>query len=287
MTAAVLTTTAHAKVNLNLDIVGKRANGYHELSSLFVFTDFGDTLTFYPWDNFALEVTGKFADKLAIDEQNSVVKAVKLLAAALDINPQIKIILTKNLPIGAGIGGGTSDAAAVLNGLLKIWNRQLPRQTLMDLALSIGADVPPSLDFQNVMVRGIGEILNTAPVLPHKIPLVLVNPCKKVPTKEIFMGRDNTFSPAFNFKTQYTSIKDLCLDLTKTKNDLMASAIKLCPEIREIFTGIQAEGSLFTQMSGSGATCFGIFATVEDAHLAAKNIKKTHQNWWVKETFIK
>lgn len=282
------TEKAAAKVNLNLQVLGKRTDGYHNLSSLFVFTDFADELTFSESDEFNLDIRGEYAAALFGFENNSVGKAAKSLAEIAGIPCRANIILQKNIPVAAGIGGGTADAAAAVRGLMRLWNVSLSSAELQSLLLSLGADVPASYGSKSVMVGGIGDILSSSPVLPHNLPVLLVNPKKQVPTKDVFALCDfeqNSKLP-FVFRDKYEDAFTLAEDLKKTGNDLMVAAEKVCPDINLVLRALSEQKCLYAGLSGSGATCFALFSEKSSVQKAAREIKRLYPKWWIKETFI-
>ncbi len=283
-----VTEKASAKVNLNLQILGKRADGYHELSSLFVFTDFGDELVFTESDDFSLKITGEYADFLSDNQNNSIIKAAKKLAEAAGINSGVSVKLKKNIPVAAGIGGGTADAAATFRGLLKLWNLDVSDKELRSLLCMSGADVPASYESKSVMVGGIGDVLTEAPLLPENIPILLVNPRKDVSTKDIFNLCDSkgSSSKAFVFRDKYSDVADLVNDLRQTSNDLKEAAEAVCPDIEKVLTALKNQNCLYENMSGSGATCFALFANENDVSKAEDNLRKFYPEWWIKGTFI-
>lgn len=286
----VIIEKAAAKVNLNLHILNKRADGYHTISSLFVFTEFSDILSFYPSEGRILEVEGEFADSLNGISKNSVEVAAEKLAYNLQIPCCYKIRLEKRIPVAAGIGGGTADAAAALRGLMRLWRRKLPEESLRELLLELGADVPACFMSRAVVAEGVGEKLNRTLQLPKGIPVLLVNPREKVITKDVFkvydesdVGRD---VGSFLFKDEYDSVADLVADLKNTENSLKKAAERVCPEITEVIKAIEEKNSLFTTMSGSGATCFGLFPNRFLLSEAAGEIRRRYPKWWVCETEI-
>jgi 4-diphosphocytidyl-2-C-methyl-D-erythritol kinase len=261
---------APAKVNLFLHVTGKREDGYHLLDSLAVFPGVGDKLSAAPAATLSLTISGKFGAALQNDPDNLILRAARLLwpegGAAL--------YLDKNLPIASGIGGGSADAAATLRLLQHLWNIEIPP----DLAAELGADVPVCLASRPTLMRGIGEILAPAPVLPP-FGILLVNPGAGVSTSAIFAARTGPFSPPATLPAGWDSAGALARDLAALTNDLQAPAIALNPIIGEVLSTLASlPGALLTRMSGSGATCFALFATPEAAADAATAI--TNPAWW-------
>jgi len=279
---------APAKINLNLLITGKRADGYHLLSSFFAFTELGDELYFEQsgeQEGVFLAIKGAFAKGLEADENNSVIRAAKGLGWLIGGERGAKITLIKNLPVAAGIGGGTADAAAAIRGLCELWGASPEEEDLFSLALKVGADVPSSLYGRNALVSGIGEGLAPAPKIGGEVYVVLVNPKVTVPTKEIFKLFAGDFSQPFAFKKEYLSAADLAEDLSQTTNDLYAPAVQLQPVIGDVLSLLRRDGKcLFAAMSGSGATCFGLYEDKKAAEDAALKIATVKPSWWVAAT---
>lgn len=278
--AAGVTELARAKINLALHVVGQRPDGYHLLESLVTFADIGDRLAFTLSDQDRLTIAGPFSESIASDADNLVARARNglryLLAKRGLAAPPVAIHLEKNLPVASGIGGGSADAAATLRGLLRLWQAHTVTASDMDaLALSLGADVPMCLDERPALARGIGEKLSPLPGLPA-LPLVLGNPLRGVSTPDVFARLRSKRNPpleAFG-KTDWSTL------LSRLRNDLEAPARELVPEIGEISALIAAQGALLTRMSGSGATCFGIFASAEAAEQAAAALRKQKPDWY-------
>lgn len=254
---------APAKINLTLHITGQRADGYHLLDSLVVFADVGDWLTVTPAAQTSLQVTGPFSVGVPVDHRNSVMQA------AARVGAQHALTLEKNLPHGAGIGGGSSDAAAVLRHF------NAPQE-----ALQLGADVPVCVAAHAQRMRGIGEVLTPVDGLP-KIFAVLVNPGMHVPTPQIFKALDQKNNPAMpEILPQWSDGTGLMAWLAEQRNDLQAPACQIAPEINAVLTALRHHSDL-VRMSGSGATCFALFSHRSDAESAAKAVAQEHPGWWV------
>ncbi len=282
----VLRRFAPAKINLFLHVGDKRADGYHDLLSLVVFADVGDQLTAKTSDRLSLRTSGPFAAALSGDADNLVLKAARALsawAAARGVKPSgAEVTLEKNLPIASGLGGGSSDAAAALLMLAQLWALPVGIDELHEIALSLGADVPVCLNARPAFMLGMGDVLKPATGLPQFF-LVLVNPGVSVSTAQIFKAlgaRTGTVEPkTFAGATAH----DLALWLDHLTNDLAAPAVEFAPVITRVETAITAtEGCLLARMSGSGATCFGIYETHDGATAAAEAIAKAHSDWWVR-----
>jgi 4-diphosphocytidyl-2-C-methyl-D-erythritol kinase len=273
---------ASAKINLFLHVGAKRADGFHPLQSLAVFTDLGDTLAIESASGLSLKIDGPFAKGLDGEGDNLVLRAARALG-----NGGAKLTLTKNLPVASGIGGGSADAAAALRGLNALWNSGRDSAALCDIAAALGSDIPVCVLSAPSFMEGRGEVLRALESMP-RLPMLLVNPRVAVPTKDVFAGLtdrsgDDTTLPRGRFR----DTADLLRFLETTRNDLEAPALQIQPVIGEVLTAIAAlPGALLTRMSGSGATCFGIFADDDCCARAAQVLKETAPGWWVAPTFV-
>jgi len=267
---------APAKVNLYLHVTGKRADGYHLLDSLIVFAGAGDYVEAQGAGELSLTITGPMGHTLEADDGNLVLKAARALAKAGNVPAYAALTLEKNLPVASGIGGGSADAAAALRVLSKLWNLKIP---LEPIALSLGADVPVCLARKTRRMSGIGDILANGPAMPD-MGLVLINPGIPVPTKEVFAARRGPFSPVVNPPVAWRETRFLVSDIADHKNDLQAPAIARVPEIAAVLETLRDDKKcLLARMSGSGATCFGLYENPAAAAMAAHTIR--HPNWWV------
>jgi len=276
---------APAKINLALHVTGQRADGYHLLDSLAVFTRFGDRVEIEPSDSDGFSVSGKYASGVPLDETNLVVKAREALRreAGAGQTPPVAIRLEKNLPIASGIGGGSSDAAAVLRGLVRAWRLDIGDAALARIGLSLGADVPMCLAAKPLIARGIGDEISPVPDFPA-LGLVLVNPGVAVSTPDVFKAlekRDNEGLPPLPRGFDFHSIRNW---LETTRNDLEAAALAIQPPIGRALSLLNRAGSGFSRMSGSGATCFGLFETGNVAKRAAAEIRSRQPDWFVAAT---
>jgi 4-diphosphocytidyl-2-C-methyl-D-erythritol kinase len=269
---------APAKINLHLHVVGLRPDGYHLLDSLVVFAGIGDRLTVSPADRLTLSLTGPFAAGLAAEADNLVLRAARALAMQAGIEATGAMVLEKNLPVASGIGGGSADAAAALRLLGRFWSLDPAVSGL--LAGGLGADVPVCVAGVPALMSGIGEILAPAPALPD-IGIVLVNPGVAVSTPSVFRARSAAFSdPARFAATGWRDADSLVAALHDTHNDLEPPARLLAPAIGEVLDALTASaGCLLARMSGSGATCFGLFPDPAAARIAARAIVR--DGWWV------
>lgn len=270
----MLTEAAPAKVNLFLHVTGRRPDGYHELDSLVVFADTGDVLRGEPAAALSLELGGPFATALASEPDNLVLRAARGFAAETGRGPQVRFVLEKNLPVAAGIGGGSTDAAACLRLLGRLWDVSPSRR----LAASLGADVPVCLDGRALRMAGAGERLTPAPDLPP-CGIALVNPGVPLRTADVFAARKGVFSRPACLPERWRDAASMAGDLAELTNDLEQPAIGLCPAIGRVLLALRAEPAcLLARMSGSGATCFALFATPDEAARAARALR--HTGWW-------
>ena len=282
---------APAKLNLTLRVVGERADGYHELDSIVAFTALGDVVRAEAADRLTLVIDGPFASALANAApaaDNLVLRAATALATATGTAHGARLILTKNLPIASGIGGGSADAAAALLALGALWGTALDRSALHALALALGADVPVCLDGMACRMQGIGERLTPLAALPAA-PVVLVNPGVPLATAAVFRARTAPFSPVLDAALAMPAdAAGLAALVRHGGNDLEAPAGALLPAIGGVLEALGARpGCLAAAMSGSGATCFGVFDRDETAALAAGYLRAAQPAWWVAATRLK
>jgi len=270
---------APAKINLALHIVGRRADGFHFLDSLVVFAAVGDSLRADPAETLSLTLQGRFGAALAAEADNLVLRAARLLAAEAGVPAQVRMVLRKELPVASGIGGGSADAAAALRLLSRLWRLDLPEADMAALALRLGADVPVCLASRPARMGGVGEALAPLPDLPY-CGLVLVNPGVAVATQAVFRARTGEFSPPLGLPPGWPDAAALAATLAGMGNDLQAPAVALAPAIAEALAVLSAlPGCLLARMSGSGATCFGLFADPARAEAAAAGLARP--GWWV------
>ncbi len=274
---------AAAKVNLTLNVVGRRDDGYHLINGLVVFAGIGDVLEVEPAERFGLEIDGPFGEAVAAGGDNLVARAAHGFAALAGREPAVRITLRKNLPVAAGIGGGSADAGATLRALAALWQPALDRSDLEELALSLGADVPVCLLARPAYMSGIGEVIACAPDLPAA-HLVLVNPGVQLSTATVFAGTAGHYSaPRQRLSGAPGDAAALADWLRAGGNDLTRAACVLEPRIAVAIARIAAaRGCLLERMSGSGPTCFGLFATAAAARRAALEIAAENAAWWVR-----
>jgi 4-diphosphocytidyl-2-C-methyl-D-erythritol kinase len=279
-----------AKVNLTLRVVGRRVDGYHDLESVVAFADCADRLTLTPESGLDLKTTGPLAGHCGEAADNLVLKAARLLAERV---PELKLgsfTLDKVLPVAAGIGGGSADAAAALRLLARLNGLALDDARLLEVALLTGADVPVCLSSRACDMTGVGETL--LPLNLPKMPCVMVNPRVPVATKEVFaalglrsgellVGASDVIR-ATAWPEDGASVEDWVEVLAAASNDLEAAATRIQPVIGKVIAALSAtNGAWLARMSGSGATCFAIYENTAEAQRAAQKIQIDHPTWWV------
>jgi 4-diphosphocytidyl-2-C-methyl-D-erythritol kinase len=289
--AGALRLAAPAKLNLYLHVVGRRPDGYHLLDSLVAFATVGDELIFSPASALSLTLDGPFEHSLGADDDNLVLKAARALAAQAGRAPGAAIRLTKRLPVASGIGGGSADAAATLLGLNCLWNLGLSASALAKIGLGLGADVPVCLAGVPSFFGGIGDEIAAAGPLP-RAHVVLVNPGPPLATATVFRARAQAAGAAPDSQpARWTeAVPDapaLAGLLAKRSNDLTAAAIGLLPVIADVLAALEQQPPcLLARLSGSGATCFGLFTERGEAREAAAAIAAAHPDWWVVATML-
>lgn len=280
---------APAKINLDLLITGRREDGYHLLDSLVVFTEYGDELRIEEAEGLSLEISGPFAAGLTITDDNLVLKAAKLICNEVGIKPHVKFHLVKNLPVSSGIGGGSSDAAAALKLLIYHYDIKIDQRRLLEIALSLGADVPVCLEGQTTQMSGIGEKLSPLN-LNDDLYLLLINPLVSVSTPQVFKYyamQNEAFERNRLFQNRVINSQFIIDTLRQSKNSLQNAAVEIEPEIRNVLEIINSTVNVkYCQMSGSGATCYGLYLSEKDCNNAHELIIKEKNNWWVRSTKI-
>jgi 4-diphosphocytidyl-2-C-methyl-D-erythritol kinase len=287
---AQLTETAPAKINLTLHILGRRSDGYHELESLVVFARLCDHLTLVVGQPLSLDIGGPTAAASGAAADNLVLKATHALAQRVEGLQVGRFSLEKALPVAAGIGGGSADAAAALRLLARANALRADDPRLLAAARVTGADVPVCLDPRPRVMRGIGEVLSPPLELPE-LPAVLVNPGVPAATKEVFAALDRSGNfggaPELELNRIPRGQGELVEFLRSRCNDLEPPAGALYPEIFNVLAALRAaEGCRLARMSGSGSTCFGIFDTAPEAEAAARLLQAAHPTWWVRATLL-
>ena len=289
--AAPLREVAHAKINLFLHVTGRRADGYHLLDSLVVFAEAADVVSVSPDQELDLTLSGPFAAKLPASgspgsDDNLVLRAARALAAATADQERrelagARLELAKHLPVASGIGGGSADAAATLRLMRRFWSLDsVDDARLHDLAAGLGADVPVCLGQRPAIMRGVGEILREAPALPPELGLLLVNCGEPVATSAVFRARGSGFGTPAHLPAGWPDAAALATDLALLSNDLEEAACRLFPAIGEVLSRLAAlPGCRLARMSGSGATCFGLFDTAQAARGALADARLP-DHWW-------
>lgn len=272
---------ARAKINLDLRVCRRRDDGYHDLDSLVVFADFGDQLIFAPADELMLTIEGPFAAALAHEQDNFVLKAARRLASSIGRSPDVRIVLKKHLPVASGIGGGSADAAAALRGLIRFWDCSMAIGDLVPLAESLGADVPVCLGSRPTRMTGIGECL-TPFDLPEPLSMLLINPGTPVATPAVFKDLDHMSGARMSMIPggDAGSFQRL---LQESTNDLEAPAKRVAPVIDEVLEALTGQpGCFLARLSGSGATCFGMYQDRQSVIDAENRVREDHPDWWIK-----
>ncbi len=267
-----LTEIARAKVNLCLHVLGRDDTGYHRLDSLVVFPDFGDNLSFTPGGPLRLTVTGPFSNAVPVTDDNLILRAARLMG-----QEQGHFQLRKNLPVASGIGGGSADAAAAVRLLTRTGLAAPDTEALA----SLGMDVPVCVEGRSARMTGYGERVDPLPPLPA-FSLLLVNPGLAVSTPSVFGAMRSRSNPPLPPIPEGIDFAEFATYLRAQRNDLEGPAVSLAPVITEVLTAIrQFQTCGLSRMSGSGATCFGLFETRVAADQAAEYVASTRPDWWV------
>ena len=266
---------ASAKVNLALHLRRRRDDGYHDLETVFVFTDFGDTIRVASEEGLRLVVTGPMAAAVG-DGDNLVLRAARALAAAAGCPANAALTLEKHIPVAAGLGGGSADAAAALRLLNRFWRLDWPVERLLPIAAALGADVPACLAGQTVAGAGRGEVLTPVDLDVGGTPILLVNPRVAVPTGPVFAHWDRIDRGPLDPAAWRTA-----------RNDLAAPAIGLAPAIADVLAALAKTAATIVRMSGSGATCFALYADAASRDSAAATLRIGHEGWWIEPAVIR
>ena len=278
---SALRVAAPAKLNLYLHVTGKRADGYHLLDGLVAFVDVHDTLLIRPGSTLRFAVDGPFADKLGDSRSNLVVRAARALSDATDYEPAVELVLTKRLPVASGIGGGSADAAACLRGLARFWGLDPAGTTVGQIAVSLGSDIPVCVTGHAAFIGDIGTRIDPAPSLPPTW-VVLANPGIGLPTPDVYRARQGGFTQEMRFPEALSNAAELAECLRTRRNDLTDAAVGLVPEIAAVLGAIgETDKCLLARMSGSGATCFGLYPNLGSAERGAAALREAHPAWWV------
>jgi 4-diphosphocytidyl-2-C-methyl-D-erythritol kinase len=280
---------APAKINLTLRVLGRREDGYHELESLVAFADVADKLDLAPGEpgeNASLEIIGPFAKACGPRADNLVIKAVQTLRHRKGRLKAGSFILEKNLPVAAGIGGGSADAAAALRLLARANGMALDDPRITGSAIEVGADVLVCLDPKPRIMRGVGDLLSEPHVLPP-LPALLVNPGVPLPTRDVFKRFHGTPSNKKFLANVPTTFDGMIGFLNENGNDLMQAAIACAPIISEVLIVLRALPAVhLVRMSGSGPTCFALFRTLGEAQAAARRLQAERKDWWMRATVL-
>ncbi|WP_137156592.1 4-(cytidine 5'-diphospho)-2-C-methyl-D-erythritol kinase [Rhizobium sp. FKL33] len=275
---------APAKINLALHVTGQRADGYHLLDSLVVFASAGDRVTFAPAERDGFSLSGRFGSLLSPNDSGNLAlrarDALRTRAGEMDREASpVHIHLEKNLPIASGIGGGSADAAAALRGLNRFWGLGLATADLRELGLPLGADVPMCVESRPLVARGVGEDIKLVPDFPG-LQILLVNPLVEVATPAIFKRLANKTNPPLSLPAEGAGLVDWVASLSLARNDLQPPAEQLAPEIPEAMALLSSTEPLFARMSGSGATCFAIYADEERRSAASRALEAERPHWY-------
>lgn len=284
-----LSLLAPAKINLYLHVVGRREDGYHLLDSLVAFADVGDRIRIDPAPRFSFSIQGPFGHRLdaaarspdPAHSTNLVVRAVHALAHAAGRSPDLHVSLTKNLPPGAGLGGGSSDAATVLWALMRLWGLTPEAPFLPALSLALGADVPVCIEARPARMQGIGERLTAVPAL-GECPLVIVWPGIPCPTGAVYRHFSGPFRAETPLPPGLEPAGALIASLRACGNDLTDAARMIVPEIDAVLAALEAQaGCGLSRLCGSGSACFGLFESSCAAEAAAEALTAARPGWWV------
>lgn len=271
----MLSRIAPAKLNLYLHLTGRRDDGYHLLDSVVVFTEFGDEVTVESSSSLTLQIDGPFADGLN-ENDNLVLRAAQLMKVTFAVQQGASIHLRKMIPIGAGLGGGSSDAAAVLILLNQLWNIDASIQELEAIAITLGADVPACLHAKPLHMSGIGEVISPMPSIKLEGYIVLVKPPESLLTAEVYResARLQTYSTSIE-PAKRTAFQ-------QHRNDMQQAAIALCPSVEQVLKALTDQPNcILARLCGSGSSCFGLFNQQSHAQHASEAIAAAYPDWWV------
>lgn len=284
MSAPIAIESAPAKINLYLHVLGRRADGYHELDSLTGFVSIGDELRVSSATGLSLRIEGPFASALSCEPAvgNLVWRAAEQLAERLGRSPTVALHLDKRLPVASGIGGGSADAAACLRALARVWRIPESGPDVMAVAADLGSDVPVCVGARTSYFAGRGDVLGATPPLPPTF-IVLVNPGLPLATSAVFRARQGPFSSTDRLTPWPADAASLAAALAGRRNDLTDAARTVLPAIDRVLGALsETSGCLLARLSGSGPTCFGLYGSEERANAAADLIQGKRPDWWVK-----
>ena len=277
----MITINAPAKINLDLHVLGRRKDGFHYLDSFVAFTEFSDKIQVRASDSIKLIIHGPFGNNTGPKKQNLVFKAAKALKHYMGISEGAEIVLEKNLPVAAGLGGGSSDAAATIMALMDLWRPDFELNDFLTVAADLGSDIPVCLMRQAAFISGIGENVKPAGGFPS-CPILLVNPRIELSTKKVFLRMKNSYSIRSKHDNAPSSFEELISYLaTGQGNDLRKPAVELVPEISKILEFFEKDPKCsFANMSGSGPTCFGLYKDSASALATAHKCSVENPSWW-------
>ena len=267
----IYTQTAYAKINLALHVRRRRDDGYHDIETLFAFLDVGDTLTATASANLTLSISGPFGDGLSNADDNLVLRTARLMQDHFQTGGGAQLTLQKNLPVASGIGGGSADAAAAARLLCKAWSLDASDADLANLLAPLGSDIPACVSSTTVFGNGTGTKLVPADGSDLSgLPALLVNPKTPVYTGAVFAAWDGMDRGALGAKSPLT-------EALQGRNDLEAPAIVICPEVGDVLDALRRTRPIFSRMSGSGATCFALYESVQTRNVAQSAM---NPSWW-------
>ena len=266
---------AYAKINLFLNVFNRTKNNLHNLKSLVCFIDLYDEIIISESKKFLIKIKGPFKSFVK-KRENIIEKTFIIFSKFSGLKTNYKILLNKKIPVAAGLGGGSADAAAILQGLNLLNKKKIKKKDLFKLAMEIGSDVPACLYNKNVFFSGYGQILSKAPKIPP-VSVLLINPCKELSTKKVF----NIYKKKKLMKKSNFIYKNFFLWILEQNNDLQKYAEKFVPEIKEMIKFLSSsKNCFFSKMTGSGPTVFGLFRKKIDAQKVNLLLKKKHPKWW-------
>lgn len=271
-----------AKVNLYLEVLSKNQNGFHNLNSLMCFCDIGDYISIEKSNKFSIEIVGPFSKLLYNYQNNLITIALKRFEKIVKKEFLVKICLQKNLPISSGLGGGSSNVAAVIRAIIEIYNLSIKKSTLDKFLFSVGSDIPFCFYGKTSIVRGSGNILEPIENL-NETYILLVNPMIEIPTKEIFKQVKNFNHNPTNFVDKKVPNEKFLKFLCNAKNDLESIVSNSYPEIKLILNTLSKTNTNIRRMSGSGGTCFGLFESKKDLNDAENKLLSLKNKWWIKK----
>jgi 4-diphosphocytidyl-2-C-methyl-D-erythritol kinase len=280
---ATIVRSALAKINLALHVTGRLANTYHELDTVAVFADCGERVVVEEAEGLRLQIEGPFSASVPHDETNLALAAARLFFSSVSFDDKALLSLHKTIPIGAGLGGGSADAAATFHALNQYFKSGFDEQALAGLGARLGADIPMCVHSCALRARGIGEVIEPLSILPP-LPLVLVWPGKPVSTAAVFSRLKNlTNDPLSDLPESLPTIEDVVAYLAETRNDLQAAALEIEPAIADALGALRdSDKCLLARMSGSGSACFGLYPSKAEADAAERAMHANRPDWWIR-----